>query len=229
MLRKKRLIIAFLFIFIIFVIILFRTFDKRAMPIIKNYAIVQTKRIGIEILRSVATKEINKVIKSNELFVITKDNNGKIESIDFDTAVVNEALIVASKNVRERLKEIEKGKNLPEELADESNKDGIVFYVPIGIIFGNSFLSNVGPKIPVRIKYSGNVGLDIKTRVKEYGINSALIEIYIYIEVTQRTILPFSSNDINIYSEIPIVMKVIKGDIPSYLTDYKKGYSLPIE
>lgn len=228
MFKLKKLLITFLFIFIIFVIVLLRVFDKKATPIIKNYANVQTKRIGIEILRSVATKEVNKIIKFNELFKITKDNTGKIESIDFDTTIVNEALIAASKNVRYRLKEIEKGENLPEELTEGNGKDGVIFYVPTGIIFGNSFLANLGPKIPVKIKYSGNVGLDIKTRVKEYGINSALIEIYIYIEVTQRTILPFSSNDIKLHSEIPIVMKVIKGDIPNYLTDYNRGYSLPI-
>lgn len=229
MLKIKRLLMMVLIIFIILAILVLRIFDKKATPIIKNYANVQTKRIGIEVLRSVATKEVNKVIESNELFIVTKDDTGKIESIDFDTMVVNEALIAASKNVRARLKEIEKGKNLPEELKEDNNKDGVIFYVPIGIIFGNSFLSNSGPKIPVKIKYSGNVGLDIKTRVKEYGINSALIEIYIYIEVTQRTILPFSSNDVKLHSEIPIVMKVIKGDIPNYLTDYNKGYSLPIK
>ena len=229
MFKIKRLLIALLLFIIIFIILLIKVFDKKATPIIKNYANVQTKRIGIEILRSVATKEVNKVIKSNELFKITKDNTGKIESIDFDTTVVNEALIVASKNVRSRLKEIEKGKNLPMELSEGNGKDGVIFYVPIGIILGNSFLSDIGPKIPVKIKYSGNVGLDVKTRVKEYGINSALIEIYIYIEVTQRTILPFSSNDVKLHSEIPIVMKVIKGDMPNYLVDYNKEYSLPIK
>ena len=195
MFKIKKILIVVFIIFIIPTILLLKVFDKKATPVIKNYANVQSKRIGIEILRSVATTEVNKVIKSNKLFEITKDNTGKIESIDFDTTVVNEALIAASKNVRARLKEIEKGKNLPEELIEDDNKDGVIFYVPIGIIFGNSFMSNAGPKIPVKIKYSGNVGLDIKTRVKEYGINSALIEIYIYIEVTQRTILPFSSND----------------------------------
>ena len=229
MFKIKRLLIALLLFIIIFIILLIKVFDEKATPIIKNYANVQTKRIGIEILRSVATKEVNKVIKSNELFKITKDNTGKIESIDFDTTVVNEALIAASKNVRSRLKEIEKGKNLPMELSEGNGKDGVIFYVPIGIILGNSFLSDIGPRIPVRIKYSGNVGLDVKTRVKEYGINSALIEIYIYIEVTQRTILPFSSNDVKLHSEIPIVMKVIKGDLPNYLVDYNKEYSLPIK
>ena len=79
---------------------------------------------------------------------------------------------------------------------DKKLKNGIIYEVPVGVVFGNSLLSNIGPKIPVKIKYSGNVSLDIKTRVSEYGLNSALIEVYVLVEVTQRTILPFQSKDI---------------------------------
>ncbi len=224
------LIFAFLVIFsTVFLMIL----NKKAMPIIMSYANVQTKRIGIEILRSVGTKDVNELLKDKELFVITKNSKGEIESVDFNTAVINDALVVVAKNVRKRLKEVEKGENLPEEmysdLLDKDLKKGIIYEVPAGVALGNSFLSNVGPKIPVKIKYSGNVGLDVKTRVKEYGINNALIEIYIYVEVTQRTILPFTSEDIKLTSEIPVVMKVIKGSIPNYISGTKGTYSLPLE
>ena len=105
---------------------------------------------------------------------------------------------------------------------------GIIYEIPSGVVFNNAFLSNVGPKVPVKIKYSGNVGLDVKTRVKKYGINSALVEVYIYVEVTQRTILPFQSKDIKLTSEIPVVMKVIKGNAPYYLSGINGSYNLPI-
>ena len=105
---------------------------------------------------------------------------------------------------------------------------GIIYEIPSGVVFNNAFLSNVGPKVPVKIKYSGNVGLDVKTRVEKYGINSALVEVYIYVEVTQRTILPFQSKDIKLTSEIPVVMKVIKGNAPYYLSGTNGSYNLPI-
>ena len=224
------LVFLFLFVFsIVFLIIL----DKKAMPAIMNYASVQTKRVGIEVLRSVGIKDVNKFLDGKELFTITNNTKGEMESIDFNTAVINETLVVIAKNVRKRLKEIEKGENLPEEMysdvLDKNLKNGIIYEVPIGVAFGNSFLSNIGPKIPVKIKYSGNVGLDVKTKVKEYGINSALIEVYIYVEVTQRTILPFQSKDVKLTSEIPIVMKVVKGQVPNYISGINKSYSLPVE
>lgn len=232
MLFKNVYVLIFMFIFI-FSIIFLIILNKRAMPAIMNYASVQTKRIGIEVLRSCGTSEVNKLINESELFEILKNNNGEIESIDFNTGVINEALIIVAKNVRKRLKEVEQGKNLPDEIynevLDKSMKKGIIYEVPSGVIFGNAFLSNIGPKVPVKVKYSGNVGLDVKTKVSEYGLNSALIEVYIYVEVTQRTILPFQSKDIKLTSEIPVVMKVVKGAAPYYLSGTNGSYSLPIE
>lgn len=232
LLFKNIYVLIFLFL-IFFSLVFLIVLNKRAMPIIINYANVQTKRIGIEILRNAGTKEVNELLKDKNLFKIIKNNNGEIESIDFDTGIINESLLVVAKNVRRRLKEVEKGENLPEEVymnvLDKDLKKGIIYEVPIGVVFGNSFLANVGPKVPVKIKYSGNVGLDVKTRVSEYGINSALIEVYIYVEVTQRTILPFSSKDIKLTSEIPVIMKVVKGSTPYYLSSTNGSYSLPME
>ena len=107
-------------------------------------------------------------------------------------------------------------------------KNKIVYMVPIGIVFNNAFLYNLGPKIPVKIEYSGNVGLDVKTSVKAYGVNSALIEVYVYVEVTQRTILPFTSKDTKLTSKIPIVLKVVKGSVSNYISNNNPSYSLPL-
>lgn len=232
MLFKNKYVLIFVFI-LIFSLIFLTILNKRAMPAIMNYANVQTKRIGIEVLRNTGINEVNKLINESEIFKIIKNNNGEIESIDFNTSIINEALVIISKNVRKRLKEVEQGKNLPEEMydnvLDKSMRKGIIYEVPSGVVFANAFSSNIGPKIPVKIKYSGNVGLDVKTKVSQYGLNSALIEVYIYVEVTQRTILPFQSKDIKLSSEIPVVMKIVKGTIPYYLSGTNSSYNLPME
>ena len=229
---KNIYVLVFLMVIIFSLIFLF-ILNKKAMPIIMNYANVQTKRVGIEVLSNTGIKDINENLKDASLFSITQDNEGKIESIDFNTSVINETLVLVSKNIRKKLREVEKGENLPDELypnlLDKKLKNGIIFEVPLGVIFENSFFSNIGPKVPVKIKYSGNVSLDVKTRVNKYGIDSALIEVYIYVEVTQRTILPFKSKDIKLTSEIPVVMKVVKGSIPYYLAGTNDSYSLPMK
>ena len=106
MLFKNVYVLIFMFVFastFIFLIIL----NKKAMPAIMNYASVQTKRVGIEVLRSTGTKEVNKLLNDSNLFITNKNESGEIETIDFNTGVINEALIIVSKNVRKRLKEVE--------------------------------------------------------------------------------------------------------------------------
>lgn len=213
------------------VIIFIYLFNKKAIPIITDYASVQTKKIGVEVLRNTGIEEINKYIRGKNFYKILKNNNNEIESIDFDIPMLNDTLLIVSKNVRKRLKEIEDGKKLPDSLTgnliSDSIENSIIYEVPISVIFGKSFLSNFGPKIPVKIEYSGNIYLDLKTRVKEYGINSCLIEIYILVEVNQKTILPFSSKNVKLSSEIPIVIKMVKGQISGY-NQNGLSYSLPI-
>ena len=232
---KKNLKKKYLFLLISLIIattILLNILNKRAIPVLANYMEVQTKRMGIEVLRNTGSEELNNLLKNNKYYEIVKNNDGEIESINFDTTILNEALIIVSKNVRKKLNELEEGKNLPSEMfynnLNKKIKNKIVYMVPIGIVFNNAFLYNLGPKIPVKIEYSGNVGLDVKTSVKAYGVNSALIEVYVYVEVTQRTILPFTSKDTKLTSKIPIVLKVVKGSVSNYISNNNPSYSLPL-
>ena len=221
---------------LLFSIFFLGVLDKKATPAIMAYAEVNTRKIAIEVLRNAGLREVNKKIKNTELFTVTNNGMGEMESIDFNTPEINEMLIVVAKAVRKKLMEIESGNfKLSGYYSELSNKKlakkGIIYEVPMGVMFGNSFLMNIGPKIPVKITYAGNVGVDVKTRIKSYGINSAMIEIFILVEATQRMILPFQSKDIKISSEVPIVMKVVKGAVPNYLSGSTNGYSyqLPLE
>ena len=221
------------FLVIIFSLISIYIINKVAIPIISNYAVIETKKIGIEVLRNTGIKEVNEKLKDKNFLITTFNKNNEIETIDFDTKIINEAMIEIAKNVRKRLKETEEGKKLPEEMYDNKDnkylKKGIIYEIPLGLVFNNALLMNVGPRIPVKIKYSGNVGLDIKTKVKQYGINSALLEIYVYIEVTQKAILPFKTKEVKLTSEVPIIIKLVKGNIPNYITTQNNSYSLPID
>lgn len=227
----KNIYVITFFSLAIFISIFLFTLNKKASDILTDYANIQAKRIAIEILKDTGLKEVSKIIKDKELYRIIKNNNGQIESIDFNTTILNESLIAISSNVRKRFKEIEDGKNIPEDyygnFLDSNLKRGIICNIPIGIVSSNNFFKNLGPKIPIKIEYLGNVSVDVKTDVKDYGINSALIESYIYIEVTQKAILPFSSKEIKVSSKVPIIMKVVKGTIPNYYSDNSKMYSLP--
>jgi len=103
---------------------------------------------------------------------------------------------------------------------DETNlKKGIIYELPSGIIFNNTLLNNVLPKIPVKIDLIGNIFCKLNTDIKSYGINNALMEISIQIEADVKILLPFVSSNTKINVDVPIIMKIMEGNVPSYYFD----------
>ena len=221
--RYIKVFIKTLFIILFLLFIFISSINKKVIPYVVNYTSVQTKKVAIEALKNTGLKEVNKIMKNNDNSIkITKNIKGEIESIDFDTTLFNEVLLTVSKSIRKKLENLEKGMELPNEMykrKDKRFRKGIIYEIPLMISSNNVFLANLGPRIPIKIEYSGNVGLDIKSRVKPYGINSALVEIYIYVEVTQRTVGPFYSDDVLLTSEIPVVIRLVKGSVSNGILD----------
>ena len=62
----------------------------------------------------------------------------------------------------------------------------------------------------------GDVCSNISTTVSSYGINNALIEVDVYVEVSMIVNLPFITERITISNKIPLSLKVIQGVVPNY-------------
>lgn len=202
-LKNKILFIIILNIILSFILINF--YSKKLSPLLLKLGVIEGKKKGIEIISNNIYDDISSYLDTNELFIVEKDNNGNIEMIDYNTKVVNNILSIASKRVINNYDKF------------FINSNGIIKSIPIGVVTGNIFFSNLGPKIPVKIRLDGNVLTSIKTKVKEYGINSALIDIYVRIEVNFDIIVPFYSKKIKVYNDVPVSMKVVKGNVSSIL------------
>ena len=214
------------FLLILVFLILFYMINSKSSSLIIDYANFNARKLAVEVLRNTGLKEVNEVVKNGELYKIIKNDNGQVENVEFNTIVLNNALIVIAKNVRKRLNEIQKGINLPDDVnylyVDNNYKKGIIYNIPLGVTTGNVFFMNVGPKVPVKIEYIGEVGVDIKTKIEPYGINSALVSAYVYVEVIQKAIMPFNTKEIKVTSEIPIIINVVKGVTPNYILSGNK-------
>lgn len=184
-----------------------------------------------KISKTVINESVNKTISDNvdisELFHIEKDNFGNIQMIDFNSQVVNEMLDVVNENVKKYFVELESGtssivdvkNNLITNTQIISSKQGIIFEVPIGMASNNAFLSNIGPKIPVKVSLSGEMESNIKTEIEEYGINNSVLKIIINVSVSEQIILPLMSKKITVDNDVPIAIKMIQGQIPDYYID----------
>ncbi len=59
----------------------------------------------------------------------------------------------------------------------------------------------------------GNVITSLQTDVREYGYNSALIEVSIKIEANTEVILPFKTKNQKIVNIVPVSIKIVEGDV----------------
>ena len=86
--------------------------------------------------------------------------------------------------------------------------------------------------IPVKISLVGDIISSIKTDITNYGINNVLVEIKIKVTITEMVLLPITSNEIIVETEIPIAIKLIQGIVPDYYfntsSNNSPSYTLPV-
>ncbi len=203
--KKKSIFILLLTLVLLFTILLLYFYSNKISPLLIKYSKVESKRIAIDIISKGVSDDVVKVLSEDNLFNIDKDTNGNIELIDYNTKVVNKILSITSKRVAANFTEL------------STKKNGVIMSVPIGVVTDNIFLENLGPKVPIKLVLNGNVLTSLKTNVKEYGINSALIEVSVKIEANIDLVVPFKSSEIKVINEVPISIKVVKGNVSSIL------------
>lgn len=195
---------------------------KKVNPILLNYLNLEVERITSNIIDSSVNDVLAKE-QSDELFVITKNGNNEIEMIDYDTQKVNLLLKRVNENIYSKLKKLEEGNIKDFSLSspiEGSNfrgvESGLVCEIPIGSLTGNGFLNNLGPVVPIKMSFLGQVSSTLKTKVTSYGINNLYLELYIQVEVKERISLPRSSKDVTISITAPLSIKIVSGIVPDY-------------
>ena len=182
-----------------------------------NYSENEASKIITNAIYKSVNEELLKELKNKELYRIIRNKNEEIEMIDYNPYIINTFLRNTTNNLIKSLTQ------------EEQKNDNVSFYIPFGSIFQNPILKDKGPKIPVRMELVGSVITGIDSKIKDYGINNSLIEIYIHVEVKERVMLSQKAKDVTITNDIPISYRIIKGKIPSYYSSSGFSYMMPIE
>ena len=157
---------------------------------------------------TLSTKELNDLIN------IVKNKNDEIISIDYDVKKSYSIL----QNITNELYEIVSNttyKDITDH--DFDIKDDLVLYYPIGLASDFIYFNNLGPKIPVKIKFLSSLVTNINTKVSNYGINNVLVEIYVDIDIEDYIVIPFKKESIKKHYSVLLSSKVIMGKVPMYL------------
>lgn len=226
-------------VLIIFMTIIFLNYcSNKVFPIIMSQAEIDCKKMAISMIKNSLNEEVLSTLE-DEMYNVVQNKDGEIQTIDFNPIVVNKFLSKTTSVVSNNLKKLEQGNISDISFIDSSYdqkklKNGVISEIPLGIITNNVLLSNVGPKIPVKLNLVGNVISSIETRVSNYGINSALVEVIAKVEVTEQVIIPFQTKTIKVVNDIPVAIKIVNGNVPEYysngkLTESSNILSIPIE
>ena len=217
--KKGNAILVIIIFLIISIIYVLKIFNERALPIFLNYSEIEVNRIASLVINNSLINEIGTKVVFDDLFIVKEDKNGNIVSMDVNSKKANELLIEASKLLEQNLKYLETGeidKLKVNGLNINSNKKGIIYELPSGVIFNNVFLNNLLPKIPVRLNLIGTIFCKLTTDVESYGINNAIFRVNITATTTVKVVLPFTNKNVALEATIHIIIKIIEGDVPNY-------------
>ena len=213
------------------IIISFRYISNTVTPVLLNYAEVEAKKfINVIINKSIAESNIDDL----DNLIVVKETDGVINTVDFNVNIVNNMLAKVGDKIDENMKLFEDGKltNIP-GYDDEDLKKGIIYRLPSGLFLRDNVMSNIGPKVPVKIDMRGSITTNIDTKLTNYGINNALVEISINISLEEQILLPFTVKTITANNSIPVVLKIIEGNVPKYysngINESSPIVSIPLE
>ena len=239
--RKKNLFLFTMISVVVAVIFSLYQINRHFTPLLFEIAELEIQKFSTIMVNKAIAQVLEDKINTDELFETVKSEDGSIQTIDFNPVIVNQVLNLATSVVQNNLKLLENGEldaigiydmDLPEDRVDDLER-GIVERIPIGILTNNAILANFGPEIAGRLRYVRDVNSNVSTKITPYGINNAMIEIGVHLEMTAQIILPFVTEKMLLECDIPLAIKMVQGSVPTY---YGNGfvkdstmYSLPLE
>ena len=191
-------------------------------PILYRYVNVEAKRFASNIVNSAVNDIISENIE-DDLFDIKKNSKNEIEMLDYNTKKVNELLGKITKEIQKRLMNLEDGYLETLKISESFKmgkftkiKNGVLCEIPMGSLRGNSLFVNIGPSIPIKMSFLGQVQAKLNTKITSYGINNLVVEITVQVQIEEKITMPVMSKSSTIEIEAPLTIKIIQGIVPNY-------------
>lgn len=215
-------------IFILLTSVSFWIVNVQIESTMMKIAKLEANKVATTIIHDAVEEEIMSNEEQENLVKIDKDSEGNVNSFTFNQRAVAMVKKRVTDNVTKKLGEIERN-NFHGMTPNTDGDNGIIYEIPLGKITGNSILSTLGPGIPIEYYLIGDVFTDIKTSTKEYGINNAVHEIGIFVEVSVQVVIPFATDVVKAVNTIPVVIQTEQGDVPEYYNSGDEGADHSIE
>lgn len=144
--------------------------------------------------------------------------NNSIVNVDIDNTKCNVLLNNIINDLESNVFKIESGKITDyHNLEMLRSNNGVVVFMPVGVVSGNTLFARLGPKVPVKVSFLENVDAYVDVVVESYGINNSLIKLYINIKIEEIVELPIEKDRNDIEYKFLVASKLINGEVPDML------------
>ena len=218
--KKRRLLPLLIPAFLIAIALSLYIVNMKLAPIYVRYAEVQTQKIAAHVINKAITSQDLILPSVEEMFPAgSNDSTGVIK---LNTEAVNRVVGDIHALVATHLEQAESGNfdmlpmqdNIEYDPQAMEREEGIVFFVPIGQALNIPLLGSLGPKIPIRFHVIGNVHTEIESSIKEFGINSASVEVNVVLTVNVQIIVPLATQESIVEQRVLVAMGIIPGTVP---------------
>lgn len=216
---KSRKKVNFLWIYIILILFeviwsinsLGKLISPKLINIVKNNIVYYDNLLVEEYLD---TQELRSNL-IDDLISLDKNKNEEIMNININTAKSYELMSSIVKELKS------KSNSYSDIDSYAKNKRGqMVLRYPIGLASSNILLNNLGYRIPLKLVLNSNVLTGIKTKVTNYGLNNALIEVYLKVSFVSNVIYFSLDEAVNSDYEILLASRMIMGRVPDMFNGY---------
>ena len=210
----------FILTIILILIITFSLLKKFTWQMDKNLEIIsenELKRVTYNFLSEKVSYNIFNKDTLKDILIITKNSEGKILYVDFNLDIAYKLLADVSDILSEAFKNIAHGSldAIYYDSALSSKSNNMILSIPFGSILNSTFFYNIGPRIPVSINFIGSILTNLETKITNYGLNNALVEVFINIKFSNQIITPFKEKNFDVNYNTLIASMMIEGAVPN--------------
>ena len=193
--------------------------SKKFNKTLDSYIDIEARKITSYIVNK-SLKEIGEI---NIADYIDTSNNG----VSYNVSKINKFKSDFYQILQKNFSEVEHGEYNDYPTFIKYNKKkykyirtGYLCEININSLNNIYLLSNVGPNIPVKLSFLGDINVDIDTKIKDYGINNVIVQLFVIVEVNNQVSMPMSSMTHRLEVKELVSMNIIKGSIPNYYSNF---------
>lgn len=202
-----------IFLIILIAILIFKQFCDDTTPLLLSYTEIKMN----DYLESIAS-DYEKIMTETEnlnLLEVKENKNGEIIGMDYDLNKVYTISAHLTEYLNHHLKNYDELSS-PLKKDFSMNESSLLFLVPFGQLLDNVYLSQIGPKIPVIVNLENSVFTNVSTKVTDYGLNNALLNVVLKVRLGYQIITPSQKEKKTLEYELLISSSVIEGKVPNF-------------